>query len=131
MVCLFEPVFLHSEGQVSRQFIFQSLAESHKVPLLDKDWEGSKYVGISIDCDYLKREVHMLMPGYVEKSLWRFKKIWTKKTEDQPYVHATPDHDAKVKYASAADTSWLATKKEKTLVQKVVGTSFYYGRVRW
>ena len=35
MVCLFETVFLHSEGQVSRQFIFQSLAESHKVPLIE------------------------------------------------------------------------------------------------
>ena len=26
-------IFFHSSGQVSRQFIFQSLAESHKVPL--------------------------------------------------------------------------------------------------
>ena len=28
--------FLHSEGQVSRQFSFQSLAESHKAPLLQE-----------------------------------------------------------------------------------------------
>ena len=36
MVCLFETIFFkHSEGQVSRQLIFQSLAESHKVPLIE------------------------------------------------------------------------------------------------
>ena len=29
-----KPFFFHSEGLLSRQFIFQSLTESHKVPLL-------------------------------------------------------------------------------------------------
>ena len=34
-VCLFETIFFHSEGLLSRQLIFQSLAESHKVPLIE------------------------------------------------------------------------------------------------
>ena len=34
---------------------------------LDEDWDGTKYCGISLDWDYENREVHLSMPGYVEK----------------------------------------------------------------
>jgi hypothetical protein len=33
------------------------------------DWTGSKYIGIDLDWDYIKREVKLSMKGYVKKAL--------------------------------------------------------------
>ena len=35
---------------------------------LDEDWDGTKYYGISLNWAYINREVHLSMPGYVEKA---------------------------------------------------------------
>ena len=69
------------------------------------------------------------MPGYVSEALSRFKHIWSGKPEDQPYAHVVPNYGTKVQYTPDEDTSRRATKEEKTFVQKIVGTFFYYGRV--
>ena len=42
---------------------------------LDKDWNGVKYCGISLDWDYKYMEVHLTIPGYVKKGLCRFNHI--------------------------------------------------------
>ena len=89
--------------------------------------EGAKHVGISLDWDYAKGEVHLSIPRYVTEALRRFKHIWLGKPEDQPYAHVTPNHGTKVQYAPDDDTSRPATKEEKTFVQQVVGTFLYYG----
>jgi len=39
---------------------------------IDEDWEGTRYLGLAIDWDYTKREVHLTMPGYVNTALARF-----------------------------------------------------------
>ena len=36
---------------------------------LEEDPKGSKYVGMSLDRDYAKGEVHLSMPGYVAEAL--------------------------------------------------------------
>ena len=36
------------------------------------DWQGKKYIGITLDWDYQKRQVHLTMPGYVQKALKQF-----------------------------------------------------------
>ena len=72
---------------------------------IEVDTEGDKYVGISLDCDYLKGEVHLSMPGYVSEAISRFKHFWSGKPEDQPYAHVVPTYGAKVQYAPDDDTS--------------------------
>ena len=34
---------------------------------LTKDWSGEKYDGLIMTWDYVKREVHITLPGYVEE----------------------------------------------------------------
>ena len=68
------------------------------------------------------------MPGYVSEALARFRHLYTKKGEDQPYSHVVPNYAAKVQYAADEDISQLAAKEEKTFIQQVVGTFLYYGR---
>ena len=57
---------------------------------LSKDWHGTKYCGLSLDWDYKKREIHLSMPGYVEKAFARFKHSKARKVQDQPHKHAIP-----------------------------------------
>ena len=33
------------------------------------DWKGEKYIGITLDWDYERRQVHLSMPGYVKRAL--------------------------------------------------------------
>jgi hypothetical protein len=33
------------------------------------NWTGSRYIGITLNWDYKRRQVHLSMPGYVEKAL--------------------------------------------------------------
>ena len=36
------------------------------------EWDGSRYLGLTLDWDYQKREVHVSMPGHVHEALQRF-----------------------------------------------------------
>eukprot|EP00804_Cyclotella_cryptica_P003570 CCRYP_002171-RA/>CCRYP_002171-RA protein AED:0.39 eAED:0.39 QI:0/0/0/1/0/0/5/0/250 len=36
------------------------------------DWKGARYIGITLDWDYAKRQVHLPISGYVAKSLNQF-----------------------------------------------------------
>ena len=37
-----------------------------------EDWKGERYIGIKLDWDYVKRQVHLSMPDYVKKALIQF-----------------------------------------------------------
>jgi hypothetical protein len=41
----------------------QTLKQHYKI---EEDWEGTCYLGITLNWDYKKREVYLSMPGYVE-----------------------------------------------------------------
>ena len=63
--------------------------------VVEKDWEGKKYCGITMDFDYTKRQVHLSMPGYCNEGLRRFKHECQKWT-DQPHKHVLPTYGAKI-----------------------------------
>ena len=95
---------------------------------LDKDWDGSKYIHISLNWDYRKHEVHLSMPGYVEKALWHFRHGSGKKDEDQLYEHVKPNYRAKVQYATEENLPEPLGKEEKTWIQQIVYTFLSYER---
>ena len=37
------------------------------------EWDGTKYLGLTIDWDYDKREAHVSIPNYVKEACIRFK----------------------------------------------------------
>ncbi len=39
---------------------------------VDTDWDGTRYLGLTLDWDYKYRKVHLSMPGYIEKAAIRF-----------------------------------------------------------
>ena len=80
-------------GEEHAAHLISALKETYEIEV---DMEGEKYVGISIDWDYLKGEVHLAMPGYVPEALSCFRHLWSGKPEDQPYAHVVPNYSAKV-----------------------------------
>jgi hypothetical protein len=39
---------------------------------VDTDWDGTQYLGLTLDWDYKYCKVHLSMPGYIEKAAIRF-----------------------------------------------------------
>ena len=69
------------------------------------DWEGEKYCGLTLEWDYIKREVHLSMPGYIDNALHRFNHMRPKRLQNQPHKHVPPNYGAKVQYAKPKDES--------------------------
>jgi hypothetical protein len=58
------------------------------------DWTGKRYIGIHLHWDYVKRQVHLYMPGYVEKALRQFQHKLNKK-QYQPFPHTPVQYGQK------------------------------------
>ena len=91
------------------------------------DWEGTRYLGLSLDWDYKNRQVHLSMPGYIAKALARFGHENPTKPQHQPHQHTIPTYGTTVQCAKPTDTSNPLSKEDKKFIQQVIGTLLYYG----
>ncbi len=62
----------------------------------DTDWEGTRYLGLTIDWDDKNRKVHLSMPGYIDKALIRFNHTPPDKPQHQPHPHTVPTYGATI-----------------------------------
>ena len=104
------------------------------VSIIDKhydyttDWKGKRYLGLTLDWDYVKRKVRLSMPGYVPNALGRFKKERPKKPQAQPHTHTPPNYGVKMQHANEEKGEEILGEEETKIVQQVCGTFLYYGR---
>ena len=56
----------------------------------DTDWDGTRYLGLTLDWDYENGCVHLSMPEYIEKEMVRFGHKPPSKPQMQPHPHTTP-----------------------------------------
>ena len=49
--------------------LFKVIKEKYALKI---DWIEAKYMGIDLNCDYKKREVKLVMKGYVKQALQQF-----------------------------------------------------------
>ena len=90
------------------------------------DWAGKQYIGLTIDWDYEKQEVHISMPGYIEDTLTRFKHSRLQTPQDQPHPHVPPNYGAARQYAEQQENFPLLDKAGKKFFQEVCDTLLYY-----
>jgi hypothetical protein len=105
--------------------LIQTLKQDYEI---EEDWEGTRYLGITLNWDYKKRKVHLPMPGYVERAHARFGHHIPKQLQHQPHKHTVPTYGATIQYAKDDDATSLLSKEEKKYIQQVLGTFLYYGR---
>ena len=91
------------------------------------DWDGSRYLGLTLDWDYENKEVHLSMPGYVAEALHRFQHPPPTQPQHQPHKHTVPTYGQKTQYETIDESAEL-DKKGKTYIQQVTGTFLYYAR---
>jgi hypothetical protein len=94
---------------------------------IKEDWDGRRYIRVTIDCDYRNGEVHISMPEYVERALARFGYPIPDKPQHQPHQHAIPTNGATIQYAKPEDTSKRLSPAKKKFIQEVIGVFLYYG----
>ena len=100
-------------------------ASGYRVKL---DWTGSKYIGITLDWDYDRRQVHLSMPGYIRKALSQLKHPMPSRRQDSPYPHTPPKYGATKQYAQEPDNSPLLDKEGQRWIQQVCGKFLYLHR---
>ncbi len=81
-----------------------------------------------MDWDYIKRQVHLSMPGYIAKALIQLAHPTPNKPQHQPHPHTERIYGTTIQYAKKADDSPLLPTKDKTNIQQVLGVLLYYGR---
>ncbi len=104
--------------------LIKVLKEHYKV---EEDWEGTQYLGTTLDWDYKNHEVHLSMPEYVEHALARFNHPAPDKPQHQPHQHSIPTYGATVQYTKSEDTSQRLSPAEKKYIQEVIGIFLYFG----
>jgi hypothetical protein len=95
---------------------------------ITEDWEGTKYLGVDLDWDYDKREVHLSMRKYVQNALHRFQHEPPKRKQNQPYPHVPIDYGVKTQLVRPEDDSPLLGQEDKQFIMQVTGVFLYYAR---
>jgi hypothetical protein len=75
-----------------------------------------QYLGITMDWDYKKHQVHLSMPKYVECALVQYDHPVPQKPQQQPHQHTIPTYGATVQYAKLEDTSRKFLPAEKKFI---------------
>ncbi len=111
-------------GEEHAQHLKTTLEEHYK---LTCDWTGTRYIGITLDWDYNKRQVHLSMPHYVSKALKQFQHI-ASKIQHSPYPSIPIQYGAKQQYATQVSKAPLLDDKAKRFIQQVCGKFLFLGR---
>ena len=112
-------------GNKHVQHLIQVLKQDYQI---EEDWGGTQYIGLTVEWNYKRHEVHISMPGYVEKALARFGHQVPKHPQHQLHKHTILTNEATVQYAKAEDKSRLLAKDEKKYIQLVIGTFCMMGK---
>lgn len=104
--------------------LLQVLQKKYRVSC---DWTGARYIGLTINWDYINGTVDISMPGYINRALQRFGHTKPKRPEHSPHEWTTPNYGARQQYATTDSTPFIDIKQVRH-VQEVVGTLLYYAR---
>eukprot|EP00804_Cyclotella_cryptica_P005371 CCRYP_017428-RA/>CCRYP_017428-RA protein AED:0.30 eAED:0.30 QI:0/0/0/1/1/1/2/0/492 len=93
------------------------------------DWTGTHYIGITLNWDYAKRQVHLSMPGYVAKALKPFDHPKPTTPQHSPFPSTPIKYGTKKQYATLKSTSPPLNKANKHFIQQICGKFLFLGRV--
>jgi hypothetical protein len=91
------------------------------------DWTGDRFIGLSLDWDYVTLTVTLSMPGYIERALTRFEHPPPFKPKYSPHAWNAPTYGSRQQYVTTV-TSELLNAKDTKRVQEVLGRLLYYAR---
>ena len=102
----------------------KNLLEAHYK--LTCGWTGRQYIGITLDWDYKRRQVHLSMLGYVKKALKQFCHKM-KKQQHSPYSCAPIKYGATKQYATTESAAPPLDAQGTRFIQQLCGKFLCYG----
>ena len=93
--------------------------------MITEDWTGGEYLGLTLNWDYVNRNVSATMPGYVQAALHKLQNEATTKPQDAPNRWNQPAYGSKTQYADT-DNADLVDAQSTLYVQQVCGIFLYY-----
>lgn len=107
------------------EHLVAALRDLYEVTL---DWDGTRYLGLTLKWDYKQGTVDVSMPGYVAAALHRFQHPEPTRDEDSPHAWVPPNYGSTIQLSPLEDTSPPLDKPGITRVQQIIGTLLYYAR---
>jgi hypothetical protein len=104
------------------------MATLNQLYRVSEDWAGTRYCGLTIAWDYIKRTCDISMPGYIERALQRFEHPPPTRPQHAPHAWTKPTYGAAIQYAPSIDTSPALDTADTKRVQEVLGTLLFYAR---
>jgi hypothetical protein len=103
------------------------LSTLRKLYTVKVDYNGYKYLGMSLAIDRTARHVTLTMPGYIAKLLTRVRPNGIKGAHT-PSIYIQPIYGKAVTQKATVDVSPLASPAQQHELQVVLGTLLYYAR---
>ena len=108
------------------EYLISVIEKKYKLTV---DWEGKKYLGMTIEQDLKKETITLSMPGYVQKALVRFNITKSKNDTNSPSIYIKPEYGKQAQLDTIDPNAEPVTDpKFKKLLQQVVGVFLYYAR---
>ena len=106
--------------------LLQALRDKY---IITTDPSGSKYLGFTLEWDYVLRKVWLSMPEYVRHALHRLQHKKPNRPQHAPHPYAKPAYGQKVQFANPQedDTTTLLPESAKKTIQQIIGIFLYYG----
>ena len=103
------------------------LGTLRKLYTVKVDYQGQKYLGLTIHIDRPHRHVTLSMPGYIARLLKRVRPQGIKGAST-PSIYSPPNYKSPRAQTATVDASPLASASQQHELQVVVGTLLYYAR---
>jgi hypothetical protein len=87
------------------QHFLATLKQHYKA--ITVDWDGTLYCGITLDWNYDKLTVDLLMPDYIQTVLDDFNHVPTNRAKHQPHRHNLPQYGVKTQLTDPIDATAL------------------------
>ena len=108
-------------GEKHALHLKQTLKENYKVTT---EYDGTRYIGITLDWDTRCRQVHFSLPEYTDKSLKQFNH--TKNKNKTSHTQAQLSYiGPKKQYATQPSSALVLDKKAKKFIQQVCGKKLF------
>ena len=92
------------------------------------EWDGSRYIGIHLDWDYTRRQVHLSIPGYTTRALKQFNHPTPTKRQNAPFPFTPPNYGTTKQYAKEESDAPPLDSKDKRFIQQVCGKFLFLRR---
>ena len=92
------------------------------------DWTGSKFAGIDLTWDYVKRTCRLLMPDTIKDICLKYGHTPPTKPQHAPHKHREIVYGAKIQLSPEEDTSAPLDAAGIRRIQGIIGSLLYYAR---